>query len=110
MEVEAQTTFIPVTVSPIDVSTSTKLLNAFPKRMLDVFRCESGLKQFESDGTVVLSPTLDVGIAQINLKTWLKKSQLMGLDIINSQEDNLKMAKWIYDNVGEQAWVCSRLI
>jgi hypothetical protein len=78
--------------------------------MLAVLNCESGLKQFESDGTVVLSPTMDVGIAQINLKSWLKKSQLMGLDIINSEEDNLTMAKFIYDNYGIGQWVCNSLI
>lgn len=78
--------------------------------MIDVFRCESGLKQFNEDGTTVISPTMDVGIAQINLKAHLLNSQKMGLDIINSEEDNLTYARYLYGLYGETPWVCSRLI
>jgi len=79
-------------------------------RMKKVFACESGLKQFDLKGNVITSHTRDFGIAQINEKTWDKKSKEMGLDYKNNIQDNLKLAKYIYDVSGERAWVCSRKV
>ena len=107
---QAQATSTPVTVSPTPVSISERVQKDFSKRMVDIVKCESNFRQFDSDGTVLLSPTLDVGLFQINLKAHLKQSQKMGLDIINSMEDNYKFAKWLYDAQGESPWVCSRLV
>lgn len=95
---------------PIPVSLSERVEKDFSKRMVAVVKCESNFRQFESDGTVVLSPTMDVGLFQINLKAHLKQSQKMGLDIINSLEDNYTYAKHLFDQQGEAPWVCSRLI
>jgi hypothetical protein len=95
----------------IPVSTlEQKLLKDFPKRMLAIAKCESNLRQFNEDGTTVISPTMDVGIFQLNLKAHLRSSQKMGLDIINSEDDNIAYAKYLYDREGERPWVCSRLI
>lgn len=89
---------------------SERVQKDFSKRMVAVVKCESNFRQFDSDGTVLLSSTLDVGLFQINLKAHLKQSQKMGLDIINSMEDNYTYAKHLYDEQGETPWVCSRLI
>lgn len=94
-------------------STSTlqeRIAKDFSPRMVKIVGCESHFKQFEDDGTVVLSPTLDVGLFQLNLKSHLKQSQKMGLDIINSMEDNYTYAKYLYDEQGEKPWVCASLI
>ncbi len=72
--------------------------------MVAKLKCESGYRQFDSDGTILLSPTMDVGVGQINLKYHLKESQRMGLDIINSADDNLTFARHLYDEVGSTAW------
>ena len=74
--------------------------------MIDVLRCESGFKQQDDDGNVLTSSTADYGIAQINLKTWGAKAKELGLDIFNSTQDNLKMARYILDNAGIKSWVC----
>ena len=55
-------------------------------------------RQFR-DGVVLWSDygTDDVGACQISVHYWGGKSMEMGLDIINSIEDNITMAKYIYD-------------
>lgn len=69
--------------------------------MIPVFKCESGLR-LDARG-----PTNDWGIAQIHADTWDKKAQELGLDYKNNPYDNLKMARWIYDNAGGiDNWVC----
>lgn len=78
--------------------------------MVEVVRCESNFRQFDVDGTTLISSTTDVGVMQINLKTWLKKSQQMGLDILNSEDDNIKMGLYILKVQGISAWVCNGLI
>jgi hypothetical protein len=74
--------------------------------MWNIFRCESTHRQFEADGTPRRSPTNDYGFAQINRKTWDSTAKQLGLDYMHSFEDNIKMAKHIYDVQGKTAWVC----
>lgn len=107
----ASSTSIQQSESPIIVSTlEERIAKDFSPRFVKVVRCESNLKQFNPDGTTLISPTLDVGLFQINLKAHLRSSQKMGLDIINSLEDNYTYAKHLYDESGEQPWVCAELI
>jgi len=80
------------------------------KRMEQIFICESGLRQFKDDGTVVISPTRDFGLTQINEKTWDKKAKELGLDYKGSMIQNLQMARYIYDVQGKNAWVCHRKV
>lgn len=79
-------------------------------RMIDIFTCESGLRQFDSNGVVITSPTRDFGIAQINEKVWDKTANEMGLDYKGSIYDNLKLAKHIYEIQGKNAWVCNKKV
>ena len=72
------------------------------------FGCESGHQQFWADGTPKASPTNDFGFAQINRKVWHEKSIELGLDYQNSLEDNLLMAKHVYEVQGISAWVCAK--
>lgn len=74
--------------------------------MWKVFGCESGHRQFKEDGTTLMSPTSDSGFAQIN---WVHdvEAKKLGLDYKNSLEDNIKMARVIYDKQGIGAWVCA---
>jgi hypothetical protein len=80
------------------------------KRMEQIFKCESGLRQFDTNGNVIMSHTRDFGVAQINEKTWDSTAKEMGLDYKNSMIDNLKMARHIYDVQGKKAWVCASKI
>lgn len=72
-----------------------------------VFGCESGHRQLKEDGSPLASPTNDFGFAQVNRKVWHTTAIEMGLDYQNSLEDNLKMAKHIYEVQGISAWVCA---
>lgn len=78
--------------------------------MMKIFECESGLRQFKADGTVVMSPTRDFGYTQINEKANGAKALQLGLDYKGSVTDNIKMAKYIYDTQGKFAWTCNRMI
>lgn len=80
----------------------------FNTRMVRIVRCESNFDQYR-DGKILVSKTNDVGVMQINLASWLKKSKEMGLDIYQL-EDNIKMGKYILEVQGLSAWVCNSLI
>jgi hypothetical protein len=74
--------------------------------------CESGGKQFYSDGRVVLNVnkdgSADVGWAQINLRYHGAAIARMKLDVINSEEDNKAFAKHLYQTQGVEPWKWSR--
>lgn len=78
--------------------------------MKRIATCESGMRQFDSEGNTITSHTNDSGLFQINNATWKKTAEELGLDYINSEDDNIEMAKYIYEQSGKGAWVCSRLI
>lgn len=82
----------------------------FSPKMVAIIKCESGFRQFKHGTTTLISPTRDVGVMQINLKTWHKKSKEMGLDIFGSTEDNITMGKYILKVQGESAWTCSKKV
>lgn len=73
--------------------------------MKNIAKCESGYKQFEKDGSHLISLTSDVGLMQINQVHW-KRAKSLGLDIFNSPIDNWEMAKIIYKEQGFKAWTC----
>ena len=80
-----------------------------PKKavLVAVSRCESGSKQFNDDGSVVThknkNGTTDYGEFQIN-SIHLPESEKLGLDIINSKEDNVIFADYLYDKYGTKIW------
>ena len=76
---------------------------------MDVIKCESGFKQFTSSGKTLRSKTSDIGIMQINQVHW-KRAKSLGLDIFNSENDNIIMGKIILKEQGIKAWTCSRLV
>ena len=78
-------------------------------RLYEIAKCESGLRQFRSDGSVVRSHTNDVGILQINVPVWGREAQRLGYDIY-SLEGNIRMAHYVLKVQGYSAWVCNRKI
>lgn len=67
--------------------------------------CESHFRQYDRTGAVLTSSTTDVGIAQINVKTWGQKAKELGYDIY-SEDGNLLMARHVLTVQGITAWVC----
>lgn len=78
--------------------------------MKKIATCESGMRQFDSEGNTITSHTNDSGLFQINNATWSKTAKELGLDYINSEDDNIEMAKYILEKQGITAWVCFKMV
>lgn len=78
--------------------------------------CESGngksgsRSQYDKNGQVIMHPnkdgSIDIGMYQINKYHWAAKAKVLNLDL-TKEEDNRKMAGWIYLNVGTGPWASS---
>lgn len=98
----------PAKLTEAQLATKGKVALLFPDepRMLAVIQCESKFRQFTADGTPLYSHTNDVGVAQINIPTWGAEAKRLGLDIYNSEDDNLTMARIVLQKQGITAWTC----
>lgn len=73
-------------------------------------------QQFLSDGSPIwghdpktgLPVKRDVGACQINLYVHATEAAALKLDVINSEADNIKYAKILFDREGWQPWSASR--
>lgn len=77
--------------------------------LLEVARCESGLKQFNPDGTVVrgkVNPH-DIGILQINSDYHEATAISMGYDIY-TEEGNIRYGNHLYETQGLTPWNWSK--
>ena len=79
----------------------------FPKDpiMLGVAKCESNTTHYENGKTLIGRTTPDFGVFQIN-EIWIPMAEKMNLDIM-ILEDNIKMARYIYDTQKLNAWSAS---
>jgi len=75
--------------------------------MIKISRCESGLRQTKPNGEVIVSPTKDYGLFQINLASHKETLEEMKLDH-NKLEDNIKYAKYLFDAQGTAPWFMSK--
>ena len=73
-----------------------------PHIMNKIAYCESGNKQFNSEGAVIMSPTSDVGIYQINWVHW-ERAEELGIDLW-TEEGNTRFAKILYNQAGTTPW------
>lgn len=75
--------------------------------MLSVAKCESGIKQFNQDGTVKENKTTeDFGLFQIH-SSHLKEAQALGLDV-RTLAGNVSFARRLYDEQGLKPWKSSQ--
>lgn len=78
-----------------------------------IAKCESDSNHFDKNGQVLVRgnngdrTSVDVGRYQINMKHWGAKATELGFDLFN-EEDNAKMAKWLYGQFGTEPWVHSK--
>lgn len=79
----------------------------YPAVLDCIVQHESGGQQFRPNGSVLVSPTHDYGIMQIN-HLWLPTAEGMGLDIIHSAKDNVEFGIWLYDKYGPTQWTTYR--
>lgn len=99
------------TTEDVTLSTSTLIHmlwgDSDGDRMIKILTCESGLKQWDNSGGVLMSKTSDMGISQIN-HVWWDKAKELGYDLMNPV-DNLNMGYYIWKQQGFEAWTCSRI-
>jgi hypothetical protein len=96
---------------PQPQSVEEKIEQAFGEHadvMKRIALCESGMKQHWDNGEPIISPTRDGGIFQINFSAHLETTKKMGLDVINSEDDNIAYAKYLFEQSGTQPWYMSR--
>lgn len=82
--------------------------------LVPICSCESTGKrdgvptQFNEDGTVIHGYIhyADTGMCQLNAEVWEKKAIDLGYDIYTEQ-GNIKMANWIYEQQGSKPWISS---
>jgi len=74
-----------------------------------IAQCESGNVHYKN-GQVIMrantNGTVDIGKYQINT-VWFAQATKLGLDL-TKEEDNKKMAEWIYANRGTEDWYPSK--
>lgn len=70
-------------------------------RAIAVANCESGLNQD------AVGPTQDYGLFQIHLPSHQQRALQLGLDVVNSIEDNIAFARLLYDEQNWNPWVCA---
>jgi hypothetical protein len=73
--------------------------------MIDVARCESSNRQYNSKGEVLRGEvnSKDIGLFQINERYHLEKSIELGYDIYTTM-GNIKYARYLYDHEGIKPW------
>lgn len=79
-----------------------------PPILLDIARCESGMRQFDENGEVLRGKVnkSDLGFFQINAYYHLESSKKAGFDIY-TEEGNIGYALWLYKKEGTQPWKAS---
>lgn len=66
-------------------------------------------RQFESSTPLWSKKgTADVGACQISIPAHKTELQKLGLDVINSEADNVKYAKLLFDKNGTKDWLASK--
>lgn len=76
--------------------------------LVDIARCESTFRQFDTTGHVIRGKvnSADVGVMQINEKYHADKAVELGLNIYTI-EGNVAYAKYLYERDGAQPWISS---
>jgi hypothetical protein len=91
-----------------------KEIETLPPVLKRIAQCESGGKHFGKNGQVLVRAnvskthnSVDIGKYQVNSLYWGDKATELGLNLWQ-EEDNEKMALWIYQNSSTDAWSASK--
>lgn len=78
--------------------------------LVDIARCESAYRQYDSDGNVLRGRANheDVGVMQINEKYHANQAKKLGYDIY-TVEGNVAFAKYLYAKYGTLPWSSSEV-
>lgn len=75
----------------------------YPQVLDCIVQKESGGNQFNKNGSPLWSSTKDVGVYQIN-QQWIPLAKNMGLDVVNSEKDNIEFGTYLYQKYGPTIW------
>ena len=96
----------PVIYVSTEPQPQLKTLMNIPSEMLRIAECESNSKQFNNDGSVLISPTNDVGLFQLNIHSHKSNWERLGIDVY-TLEGNIKYAMLLYEESGTKHWYMS---
>ena len=72
-----------------------------------VIQCESGGRQHDKNGDLIIGKANEIGIAQFKQETWDYFNQIRGTNLdITSKDDQLSMIIWAFKNNLESHWSC----
>lgn len=76
--------------------------------LIEIARCESTFRQFDSTGNIIRGKVnnKDVGVMQINEKYHAEDSAKLGYNIYTT-EGNVAFGKYLYQKYGSQPWISS---
>lgn len=99
-----QTTANSLPKEPLSIE--QKITQELGEEFINIARCESGLRQFNDQGTVLISPTSDKGLFQINQVHW-SEAKKRGIDL-DTVDGNIAFAKILKEEGGTQPWFMSK--
>ena len=82
------------------------VMDGAPAIMIQISQCESKLRQFNDDGSVVRGPTKDIGLFQI-APFWIPTAKKLGYDVF-TERGNISFALWLYKQQGTSPWNSSK--
>lgn len=92
-------------VAKTPMTIEDKIVHHLGEEFLAIAKCESGIRQFNNDGSVLISKTSDVGIMQINQVHW-ERAEELGIDIY-TVDGNIEYAKLLKEQNGTDDWFMS---
>ncbi len=77
--------------------------------LVDIARCESNFKQFDSAGNLIrgIKNNSDVGVMQINERYHSDTAKALGINL-HTIAGNIEYAKHLYDEQGAKPWSASQ--
>ncbi len=102
---ERATTTVP-TIE--EIHTQAKKFFRDDPLLVDIARCESHFRQYDTDGNLFRGKVNkgDIGVMQINEYYHGEKAKALGYDI-KTMEGNMGYAKYLYEKEGAQPWISS---
>lgn len=86
-----------------------EIRKSLPEIFIDIARCESGIRQYNQRGDVLVGivDSRDTGVFQVNTYYHLEASKSLGMDIY-TPVGNIAYATYLYHTEGLAPWSASR--
>lgn len=97
------TTSTPTLPTLAETETAVRSYFADVPAMILIAKCESGFRQYNTNGTPLRGSGLYIGVFQVDEKIHAGTARGMGMDIY-TLDGNLAYAKYLYDQAGTRPW------